>query len=493
MSEDSQIDRWRKDLSGRDPVKMLNTFAAVGNSGLEAGIELLELAGAHVPQDFWDQPIQLPHKTLTVREFRDECLAKLRASLPHAATPAESSPEALFAFVSYSTADRVRATQLAAGLAQSEGREVFLDHWQLAAGDLLRDRLAASIGKAGALVLLVSKASLASHWVEAEIALAVKRAEADPRFRIVPVLLDDVPLPEYLGDIVYVDWRNAASLPAVAQAVLDRLRGLPPFSARVDALIRGKRLLRNPYQDRHQRAGQTLLPLVASSGAIAVEANQLWLLWELFRHVVDNYRCTLRIGNVEGSTTTRFELRDRWLETLNTIELDEPSLAKGLWTVTIDPSQSKRWCMDELRSLGDTGRISFRSSCHPRTDENPIHPADEPAVRALLDDVVAAMEPCEQASRESFLFDLQSVVAGRRWHQIEIVIGGVHTNVSLASSPMLHAEPGLGSAPGATMEIWDPFFAAMKSTELYRSQLVHLWEADVNLRSNQWETLLGLA
>ena len=51
---------------------------------------------------------------------------------------------------------------------------------------------------------------------------------------------------------------------------------------------------------------------------------------------------------------------------------------------------------------------------------------------------------------------------------------------------------GRNGGPGATLELWDPFFGAMKSTQLYRSQLGMLWAADVDLRSNEWETLLGL-
>ena len=46
--------------------------------------------------------------------------------------------------------------------------------------------------------------------------------------------------------------------------------------------------------------------------------------------------------------------------------------------------------------------------------------------------------------------------------------------------------------PGVTMELWDPFFGAMKSTQLFLTQLPMSWEADVDLRSNTWETLLGL-
>jgi hypothetical protein len=492
MADQDQLDRWRRDLSGRDPVKMLNTIPAVANSGAAEGIELLEQAGAHVPPEFWSAQIHLPHKTVTVREFRDEWLAKLRASVPYAARPGEADEAAPAAFISYSTRDRVRATQLAAALTQAQGQHVFLDHWQLGPGDRLRDRIASSVRAAGSLVLLTSKASLESHWVKEEIDIAVERSRADSRFRIVPVLLDDAVLPEHLADIVYVDWRAGTSLEAVTQAVLDRMRGRSGFSARADAFLRTA-AAKNPYEERHQRAGRTLLTLVASDSAMAIDANQLWLLWELFHQVVASYVCTIKIGNLGDATRTRFEFVDRWFRSANSVELEADQIEDGLWSWSVDPSRSKRWSSSDLKRLGSTGRISFRSGCRPRTDTNPIHISDPAAMRSLLDEVVQAMEPCSQAARESFVYDLHGLVGQSGWRAVELVIGGVHSDMTLAYSPMIKAETPRGGGPGATMELWDPFFGAMKSTELYRSQLSFPWEADVDLRSDQWETLLGLA
>src|SRR5262249_17903129 len=87
MDNEDQVERWRRDLSGRDPIKFLNTMPAVGRSGLPEGVELLEKAGEFLPPSFWDQIIDLNYKKVTVREFRDEWLATLRASLPHAFRP----------------------------------------------------------------------------------------------------------------------------------------------------------------------------------------------------------------------------------------------------------------------------------------------------------------------------------------------------------------------------------------------------------------------
>jgi hypothetical protein len=493
MDNGDQVERWRRDLSGRDPIRFLNTIPAVGRSGVPEGVELLERAGEFLPQSFWDQTIDLNYKKVTVREFRDEWLTTLLASLPHAFRPGELDETAPVAFISYSTQDRVRATQLAVALTQGAKHQVFLDHWQLQPGDRLRDRLATSIGKSGTLVLLVSRASLASQWVKEEIDLAVRRTQEDPRFRIIPVLLDDLELPPHLADLVRIDWWAGSDLDVVAQAVLDHIRGRPSFSARVNALTTGDTQVGNPYQEHHRLAGRTLLPLVAAAPELAVEANQLWFLWELFNFAVPQYLCTLKIGQANGSSTTQFELIDRWFGSRNTIELEEEQIDQGLWMIRIDPSRSRRWLPSELQFLGTTGRISFRSSSHPRTNQNPVHVKNPKRMNTLLDEIKAALQPAEQPACESFVYDLQAVVGPPGWRTIELVIGGVYSSLSLAYSPMVRSEPAREGGPGVAMELWDPFFGAMKSTELYRSQLTMLWEAEVDLRSNAWETLLGLA
>lgn len=494
MGDEERIDRWRKHLSGRDPIKFLNTIGPVAQSRLPEAVELLEQAGEALPPAFWDQLIDLNYKKVTVREFRDEWLATLRASLPYGFRAGELGETAPAAFISYNTNDRILATQLATALAQATAQHVFLDHWELKPGERLRDRLATSIGKSGALVLLVSRASLASTWVKEEIDLAIRRAQEDPRFRIVPVLLEAAELPEHLSDLVHIDWRTGEDLDLAAQAVLDRLRGHSSFSARVNALATGENNRCNPYEEHHRKAGRALLPILASPPELSVEANQLWLLWELFRLFVPRYCCVMKIGNHEESSTTHFELIDRWFETRNTVELTKEEIDKGLWSIHVDPSRSKRWLASDLQFLGTTGRISFRSSARPRTSQNPIHVKHPGPMQSIFAQIKYAIEACEEPARESLVYDLHGLVREPGWRQIELVVGGVHSDMTLAYSPMLKPMPDeKKGGPGAAMELWDPFFGAMKSTELYRSQLDLLWEAEVDLRSDRWETILGLA
>jgi len=492
MVDKEQIERWRQALSGRDPLKFVNTLGTVAQSKSPEAVELLENAGEFLPANFWDMQIELHDRTVTVREFRDEWLRQLRESLPYAFRAGELDAAEPVAFISYSTTDQVRATQLAGAITQGAGHQVFLDHWELAPGDQLPDRIAASIERAGALVLLVSKSSLASAWVKKEMKLAFSRAKQDPRFRIIPVLLESLKAPKSISDLVYVDWREPDNIDLVAQTVLDRIRGRPSFSARVSSLMSARDSDNHPYQEQHRQVGRNLLPFVASVSELTVEANQQWLMWRLFHDVLPAYRCTIKIGRGTRADTVQFDLVDRWFETVNTIALTEEEMQRGLWSVAVDPTRTERWGANDLRHLGDTGRISFRSSCSPRTEENPFLPTRPDRLDAILSEINASMRPWDSPAKESFLYALCSAADMPRWRRVEIVFGGVHTTLSLAFSSMVRDVPERETGgPGVTMELWDPFFGSMKSTELFRSQLGVRWEADVDLLSRQWETLLG--
>lgn len=109
-------------------------------------------------------------------------------------------------FVSYTTIDRAVAEQVATKLISS-GIDVWLDSWEVRAGDSLSDRIADGLGEADGLVLVLSSASSESLWVKEELRAALTRRVArGTQFRIVPILLDDSEVPLFLRDYRYVRW-----------------------------------------------------------------------------------------------------------------------------------------------------------------------------------------------------------------------------------------------------------------------------------------------
>jgi TIR domain/CHAT domain len=132
------------------------------------------------------------------------------------------------AFVSYGHGDAEWVHALADNL-ERLGLHVFLDAWELVAGDLIAVRLQEGLAAAGAVVFVVSAESVGRGWVNEEFAAAVAAAAAG-RQRLIQVLAGDVALPPLVASRLYVDFRYADS-PAAYEAKVRELaaavRGQP--------------------------------------------------------------------------------------------------------------------------------------------------------------------------------------------------------------------------------------------------------------------------
>ena len=111
---------------------------------------------------------------------------------------------------------------------------MFLDAWELVAGDLIAVRLQKGLAAAGAVVFVVSPELVGRGWVNEEFAAAVAGAAAG-RQRLVPVLAGEVTLPPLVASRLYIDFRDIDS-PAGYEARLRELaaaiRGVPALCAR---------------------------------------------------------------------------------------------------------------------------------------------------------------------------------------------------------------------------------------------------------------------
>ena len=101
-------------------------------------------------------------------------------------------------FISYAHAERAFVDGLAADLRRNRTK-VWLDE-RLQTADQWRGELAKAIANTDALVLVVSRQSLASEWVQWEVTEA--RTHHKP---ILPVLFEPCDLPAWLSSIQYAD------------------------------------------------------------------------------------------------------------------------------------------------------------------------------------------------------------------------------------------------------------------------------------------------
>jgi tetratricopeptide (TPR) repeat protein len=112
------------------------------------------------------------------------------------------------AFLSYTHADAGRVRAIHKLLTDRHGLRVFRDEKEMTPGPL-HEQCREGTRKSRLLLLACSRRSLASDWVMAEHDMARAR---DPRGRnIIPLVLDDVPLPLDLKALLWLDFQNSSA------------------------------------------------------------------------------------------------------------------------------------------------------------------------------------------------------------------------------------------------------------------------------------------
>lgn len=136
-------------------------------------------------------------------------------------------------FISYSHKDKEFANRLATNLMTRKVR-VWVDTWELRAGDSLISRIQDAIQSSSALVVLVSQNSLASTWCTKELNSGLLRELEERRVVVVPALVEECELPLFLREKKYADFRSSfddglsdvmeaiASVTAEAQGRIER-------------------------------------------------------------------------------------------------------------------------------------------------------------------------------------------------------------------------------------------------------------------------------
>lgn len=111
-------------------------------------------------------------------------------------------------FISYSHSDKDFVDRLAGNLV-ARNAWVWVDRWELNVGDSIINRVQEAIEKASALLVILSKYSVASEWCKKEITAGLLRELEEKRVVVLPVLLEDCDIPLLLRDKLYADFRKS--------------------------------------------------------------------------------------------------------------------------------------------------------------------------------------------------------------------------------------------------------------------------------------------
>jgi TIR domain/Helicase associated domain len=136
------------------------------------------------------------------------------------------------AFISYSHRDEVFVLALVQRL-KEYGIGVWIDRVDLLVGDSLVRRIGDAIHDEDFVVAVISEHSVNSSWCEKELSLAVTHGIQSKQVKVLPVRLDGIALPNFLGDTLWVEADRsdciavAAELATAMERHLERQLGEP--------------------------------------------------------------------------------------------------------------------------------------------------------------------------------------------------------------------------------------------------------------------------
>ncbi len=130
-------------------------------------------------------------------------------------------------FISHSSADKDSVEELAKKLAEN-GIEPWYAGWEIGPGDSIVQKINEGLENCDVFVIVVSENSVHSQWVKEELSSAVIR-RIEHQARIIPVRLDDAPVPSVINHLHWVKMHPLEEqLPQLVKAIF-KVSDKPPI------------------------------------------------------------------------------------------------------------------------------------------------------------------------------------------------------------------------------------------------------------------------
>jgi hypothetical protein len=142
-------------------------------------------------------------------------------------------------FISYNHKDIEFVNNLVSDLLINR-HNVWLDRWEMNVGDSLIDRIQSALIASSAVLVIISKNSIASNWCKKELNSTLMREIEEKKSLLLPCVIDDCEIPLFLREKLYADFKRDSD-----QAFSDILRAL----AKISSLEQGRSESPNFYTD----------------------------------------------------------------------------------------------------------------------------------------------------------------------------------------------------------------------------------------------------
>jgi TIR domain len=111
------------------------------------------------------------------------------------------------AFLSHSSLDKDIVRRIATRLREC-GVDVWLDERELIPGDTILEHVSDSIRYVDFVAVILSRSALGSPWVKKELSMAVTREIQEERKTVIPILIEECEIPDFLKDKLYANFTD---------------------------------------------------------------------------------------------------------------------------------------------------------------------------------------------------------------------------------------------------------------------------------------------
>lgn len=138
-------------------------------------------------------------------------------------------------FICHTSPDKDTAREIAMFLV-AEGVGVWFDEWAVAAGDSIVEEIEKGLSRCTHFLVLWSANAETSNWVRQELQSTLAEAISSPRKRVIPIRLDDTPLPPLIRGLKYLRYRDGSE--SERMAIVDAVVGHAPSQNFIRAVVK---------------------------------------------------------------------------------------------------------------------------------------------------------------------------------------------------------------------------------------------------------------
>lgn len=177
-------------------------------------------------------------------------------------------------FLSHNSKDKPFVRKLAKRLGQQDV-SVWLDEAQINIGDSLIKKISEAISQMDYVIAVLSKNSVKSNWVQKELNLAMSKEINEDRIVVLPIVIDNCELPDYLKDKLYGDFTNSEYFEESFKKIL-RAIGVTNINFTMETKSIVENIKRDGYEIETSNVGLELARIYVIQGKL-VEAENIVL------------------------------------------------------------------------------------------------------------------------------------------------------------------------------------------------------------------------